>query len=71
VVHQKLWNKAWDVRNKEIGRLEETRDKNMNRAHRNWWYTAPVPRSCELEFEQPGGSQDVPYGGKWRGENGA
>jgi hypothetical protein len=34
---------------------------------RNRQFTATVLRTCEAKFEQPGGSQDVPFGGKWRG----
>jgi hypothetical protein len=71
VVHQKLRNKASEMRNEEIGSLEETRDQKMDRAHRNRRFTATVLRTCERKFEQPGGSREVPFEGKRRGRCGA
>jgi hypothetical protein len=71
VVHQNSWYKYWDVRNEEIGGLKEIRYQTVDWAHRIRRYTAAVPRSCEAKFEQPGGSQEVTFGGKWRGGCGA
>jgi hypothetical protein len=64
VVHQKLRNKASEMRNEEIGSLEKTRDQNMHHAHRNRRFTVMVLQTFELEFEQPGGSREVPFEGK-------
>jgi hypothetical protein len=71
VMRQKFRNKAWDVRTEEIGSLEKIRGKKMDCAHRNRPGKLPVPRTCELKFEQPGGYRSVWFEGKWRGENGA
>ena len=50
VVHQKLRNKASEMRNEEIGSLEETRDQKMDRAHRNRRFIATVLRTYEAKF---------------------
>jgi hypothetical protein len=70
LVHQKLWNKVWEMRKEEIRSLEETRDQKMDHAHCNWWFTATVPWNCEAKFEQPGGARSVRFEGKRRWEAG-
>jgi hypothetical protein len=52
------------MRKEEIGSLEETRDQKMDHAHRNRRFTAMILWTCEAKFEQPGGSQKAPFGGK-------